>query len=90
MKTLKPSTKLFLANTVVFLVYTIAMSIQPRPDAGLWCGLIVINLAIDFVLMIVFFASKRKDLGLATLLGAAVVLLVGFGTCASLGKLDIK
>ena len=87
---MKPSVKVFLANTAVFLVYTVAMSVQPRPDAGLWCGLIVVNLVVDLILMTVFFASKRKDLGLATLLGACVVLLVGFGTCASLGKLDIR
>ena len=87
---MKPSLKVFFGNMAVFLIYTIAMSVQPSPDAGTWCALILLHLAAVFILMIVFFASKKKDLGLAALLSFFAVLLVGFGTCASLGKMDFK
>jgi len=87
---MKPSLKVFLANMGVFLIYTVAMSVQHSPDAGAWCAIILLHLAAVFILTIVFFASKRKDLGLASLLSFFVVLLVGFGTCASLGKMDFK
>lgn len=86
-----PIKRVLLINLAVLLAYAIILSFVAYGErgnqySGMGAGInmifcVSVHTAINLVLMLIKFVQKRKKWGIAFLLGAVVVAIVGFSAC---------